>query len=180
MASRRSGRASGASALPDTPSSPSDSLLTGTSKSASSRPRPTVRGGGRRSDRFEGGEIVTGTRNRGGRKNYVIDSSPDDDDDDDEEEDDDANEDTGHGDGGGQGDNDDDDDDDVDMDDSDDDDDMGEEAADEDADGEDMEVDPPVRGQNAAGAGSKGTTTSTLSTAPIIRVPPKQMLRHLS
>ncbi|KAG5946491.1 hypothetical protein E4U59_003716 [Claviceps monticola] len=40
----------------------------------------------RRSDHFDGGEIVHGTRNRGGRKNYVVDSSPDDDDDEDDQD----------------------------------------------------------------------------------------------
>ncbi|KAF4587612.1 PAPA-1-like conserved region family protein [Ophiocordyceps camponoti-floridani] len=105
MASRRSGRA----ALRDPPSSPSDSHISvnvNTSKSA--------RASGRRSERFEGGQIVTGTRNRGGRKNYVIESSDDDDDDGDARVEDD------------------------DMDD-DDDDDGGDD--DEDAEGEEMEVD---------------------------------------
>ncbi|OAQ71123.1 PAPA-1-like conserved region family protein [Pochonia chlamydosporia 170] len=78
MASRRSGRASGASALRDLPSSPDESVTVKTSSRA-------TRGANRRSDRFDGGEIVHGTRNRGGRKNYVIDSSPDDDEEEEEE-----------------------------------------------------------------------------------------------
>lgn len=78
MSSRRSGRASGAGASRDLPSSPDDSVTVKTSSRS-------TRGANRRNDRFDATEIVHGTRNRGGRKNYVIDSSPDDDDDDDED-----------------------------------------------------------------------------------------------
>ena len=78
MASRRSGRASGASAMRDLPSSPSDSHISVNVKTSSSKSRQPVRGSARRAEAFDGGAIVSGTRNRGGRKNYVIDSSPDD------------------------------------------------------------------------------------------------------
>ncbi|KAF3058804.1 hypothetical protein CFAM422_011971 [Trichoderma lentiforme] len=130
MSSRRTGRAGGASASRDTASSPEETHLSVTVKLPNSR---STRGGNRRADPFEGGEIVHGKRNRGGKKSYVIDSSPDDeeeeeeeeevvvedDDDDDEEEDDDDEEDTR----------------------ADEDDEM-EELGDEDAEGEDeMEVD---------------------------------------
>ncbi|KAK4060251.1 uncharacterized protein Triagg1_10836 [Trichoderma aggressivum f. europaeum] len=133
MSSRRTGRAGGASASRDTASSPEETHLSVTVKLPNSRSRQATRGGNRRVDPFEGGEIVHGKRNRGGKKSYVIDSSPDDeeeeeeeeevvvedDDDDDEEEDDDDEEDAG----------------------ADEDDDM-EELGDEDAEGEDeMEVD---------------------------------------
>ncbi|RDA92708.1 hypothetical protein CP533_1381 [Ophiocordyceps camponoti-saundersi (nom. inval.)] len=77
MASRRSGRTSGA-ALHDAPSSPSDSHISVNVKSSSSS--KSARGNARRSERFEGGQIVSGTRNRGGRKNYVIESSDDEED----------------------------------------------------------------------------------------------------
>ncbi|KAH0600655.1 hypothetical protein MHUMG1_01653 [Metarhizium humberi] len=70
MTSRRSGRTSGAGASRDLPSSPDESVTVKTTSRS-------TRGANRRSDRFDGGEIVHGTRNRGGRKNYVIDSSPD-------------------------------------------------------------------------------------------------------
>ncbi|UNI16188.1 hypothetical protein JDV02_002649 [Purpureocillium takamizusanense] len=102
MSSRRSGRTSGASALRDAPSSPEDSNISVNVKTSTSRSRQAARGTARgRAEKFEGGEIVTGTRNRGGRKNYVIDSSPDDDEgeeeeaeiDDAEEDDDDVEED---------------------------------------------------------------------------------------
>ena len=73
MASRRSGRSSGAM--------PTDSPRGSTVK-VSSRS-----GAAARQEQFEGGEIVHGTRNRGGRKNYVVDSSPDDDEEEEEEAD---------------------------------------------------------------------------------------------
>ncbi|PHH65422.1 hypothetical protein CDD81_2526 [Ophiocordyceps australis] len=88
MASRRSGRNSAASVMRDMPSSPSDSHIsvsvrpTASSAKARQAARASTR---RRSDAFQGTEAVNGTRNRGGRKNYVVDSSPDDDEDDDEE-----------------------------------------------------------------------------------------------
>lgn len=79
MSSRRSGRASGVGATREMPSSsPDESVTVRTSRS--------TRGAGRRDERFDGGEIVHGSRNRGGRKNYVIDSSPDDDDDNDDDD----------------------------------------------------------------------------------------------
>ncbi|KAL6794526.1 PAPA-1-like conserved region domain-containing protein [Trichoderma sp. SZMC 28013] len=133
MSSRRTGRAGGASASRDTASSPEETHLSVTVKLPNSRSRQATRGGNRRADPFEGGEIVHGKRNRGGKKSYVIDSSPDDeeeeeeeeevvveDDEDDDEEDDDDDEEDAR---------------------ADDDDDM-EELGDEDAEGEDeMEVD---------------------------------------
>lgn len=73
--SRRSGRSA---VYRDAPSSPE-------SGSMPSRSRQSARGG-RRSEQFDGGEIVTGKRNRGTKKSYVVDSSPDDDDDDDMED----------------------------------------------------------------------------------------------
>lgn len=73
--SRRSGRSA---AYRDAPSSPE-------SGSMPSRSRKSARGG-RRSEQFDGGEIVTGKRNRGTKKSYVVDSSPDDEDGDDMED----------------------------------------------------------------------------------------------
>ncbi|KAJ3491079.1 hypothetical protein NLG97_g5664 [Lecanicillium saksenae] len=73
--SRRSGRSA---AYRDAPSSPE-------SGSMPSRSRQSARGS-RRSEQFDGGEIVTGKRNRGAKKSYVVDSSPDDDDEDDMED----------------------------------------------------------------------------------------------
>ncbi|KND92698.1 INO80 complex subunit 2 [Tolypocladium ophioglossoides CBS 100239] len=119
MASRRSGRASGASAMRDAPSSPSDSHISVNVKTAASKSRQPTRVSGRRGEVFGGGEIVTGTRNRGGRKNYVIDSSPDDDDDEEEEEEEEEEE--------------------AEIDDAEDDD--MDDLGDEDAEGEEMEVD---------------------------------------
>ncbi|KAG5980045.1 hypothetical protein E4U55_004448 [Claviceps digitariae] len=110
MTSRRSGRTSIPGAPREMPSSsPDESVTVQTSRS--------TRGANRRSDRFDGGEIVHGARNRGGRKNYVVDSSPDEDDgeeEDDEEDDDEEEED-------------------ADPD--------GVEEADEDGEGDEMEVD---------------------------------------
>ncbi|GAB0131991.1 hypothetical protein EsDP_00000442 [Epichloe bromicola] len=60
-------------------SSPDEIVTVQTSRS--------TRGANRRNERSDAAEIVHGTRNRGGRKNYVIDSSPDDDDDEDAEAD---------------------------------------------------------------------------------------------
>ncbi|KAG6158607.1 hypothetical protein E4U36_007854 [Claviceps purpurea] len=78
--SRRAGRTCAPSAAREmSSSSPDESVTVQTSRSA--------RDTSRRSDHFDGGEIVHGIRNRGGRKNYVVDSSPDDDDDDDDEDD---------------------------------------------------------------------------------------------
>ncbi|KAJ4151285.1 hypothetical protein LMH87_011996 [Akanthomyces muscarius] len=73
--SRRSGRSA---VYRDAPSSPE-------SGSMPSRSRQSARGG-RRSEQFDGGEIVTGKRNRGTKKSYVVDSSPDDEDEDDMED----------------------------------------------------------------------------------------------
>ncbi|TQW00074.1 hypothetical protein V2A60_001196 [Cordyceps javanica] len=73
--SRRSGRSA---VYRDAPSSPE-------SGSMPSRSRQSARSG-RRSEQFDGGEIVTGKRNRGTKKSYVVDSSPDDDDEDDMED----------------------------------------------------------------------------------------------
>jgi Ino eighty subunit 2 len=81
MSSRRSGRHSGASAIRDAPDSPGEMSV----EVASPRPRQSGRGGARRSDPFEGGEIVHGKRNRGGKKSYVVDSSPDDEEEEEEE-----------------------------------------------------------------------------------------------
>ncbi|KAL7928682.1 PAPA-1-like conserved region domain-containing protein [Trichoderma chlorosporum] len=83
MSSRRTGRAGGAMASRDTASSPEETHLSVTVKLPSSR---STRGGNRRADAFEGGEIVHGKRNRGGKKSYVIDSSPDDEEEEEDEE----------------------------------------------------------------------------------------------
>lgn len=82
MSSRRSGRASGVSVSRDGPSSPGgDRHLSLTVKVPSNRLRQATRG-----DRgFEGGEIVSGKRNRGAKKSYVVDSSPDEDEEEEEE-----------------------------------------------------------------------------------------------
>lgn len=85
MSSRRSGRASGVSVSRDPPSSPGDSHLSLTVKVPSNKLRQATRGESRRSEQFEGGEIVQGKRNRGGKKSYVVDSSPDDDEEEEEE-----------------------------------------------------------------------------------------------
>ncbi|RGP66465.1 hypothetical protein FLONG3_8902 [Fusarium longipes] len=83
MSSRRSGRASGVSISRDGPSSPGgDRHLSLTVKLPSNKLRQATRG-----DRgFEGGEIVSGKRNRGAKKSYVVDSSPDEDEEEEEEE----------------------------------------------------------------------------------------------
>jgi len=83
MSSRRSGRASGVSVSRDDPSSPGgDRHLSLTVKVPSSKLRQATRG-----DRgFEGGQIVSGKRNRGAKKSYVVDSSPDEDEEEEEEE----------------------------------------------------------------------------------------------
>ncbi|CAG7563535.1 unnamed protein product [Fusarium equiseti] len=82
MSSRRSGRASGVSVSRDDPSSPGgDRHLSLTVKVPSSKLRQATRG-----DRgFEGGQIVSGKRNRGAKKSYVVDSSPDEDEEEEEE-----------------------------------------------------------------------------------------------
>lgn len=82
MSSRRSGRASGVSIARDGPSSPGgDRHLSLTVKVPSNKLRQATRG-----DRgFEGGEIVSGKRNRGAKKSYVVDSSPDEDEEEEEE-----------------------------------------------------------------------------------------------
>lgn len=84
MSSRRSGRASGVTR--DAPSSPGDSHLNLTVKVPANKLREVTRGNSRRSDQFVGGEIVEGKRNRGAKKSYVVDSSPDEDDDEEEED----------------------------------------------------------------------------------------------
>lgn len=86
MSSRRTGRGAGATASRDTASSPEETHLSVTVKLPSSRQRQATRGGNRRTDTFEGGEIVHGKRNRGAKKSYVIDSSPDDEEEEEEEE----------------------------------------------------------------------------------------------
>ncbi|KAL6886968.1 PAPA-1-like conserved region domain-containing protein [Trichoderma evansii] len=127
MSSRRTGRGA---ASRDTASSPEETHSSVTVKLPTSKPRQSTRGGNRRgADAFEGGEIVLGKRNRGAKKSYVIDSSPDDEDEDEEDE--------------VEVEDDDEDDEDEDEDDmrADDDDEM-EEIGDEDAEGEDeMDVD---------------------------------------
>lgn len=72
MSSRRSGR--GASRY-------DDEFDTARSKSR----QPARASSGRRSGHSDAGELRHGTRNRGGKKNYVVDSSPDDDEEDDAE-----------------------------------------------------------------------------------------------
>lgn len=84
MSSRRSGRSSGVTR--DAPSSPGDAHLSLTVKVPANRLREVTRGTNRRSGHFSGGEIVEGKRNRGTKKSYVVESSPDDDDDEEEEE----------------------------------------------------------------------------------------------
>ncbi|KAF4441377.1 hypothetical protein F53441_12054 [Fusarium austroafricanum] len=76
MSSRRSGRASGVSISRDDASSPGgDRHLSLTVKVPSNKLRQATRG----ERGFEGGEIVSGKRNRGAKKSYVVDSSPDED-----------------------------------------------------------------------------------------------------
>jgi Ino eighty subunit 2 len=55
---------------------------------ASTKQRQAARSGGNRGrpEAFEGGEIIHGKRDRGGKKSYVVESSPDDEDDDDDDE----------------------------------------------------------------------------------------------
>ena len=84
MSSRRSGRASGVTR--DAPSSPGDSHLSLTVKVPANKLREVTRGTNRRSGNFSGGEIVEGKRNRGAKKSYVVDSSPDEDDEEEEED----------------------------------------------------------------------------------------------
>ncbi|UPK94852.1 hypothetical protein LCI18_005787 [Fusarium solani-melongenae] len=82
MSSRRSGRASGVSVSRGAPSSPGgDPHLSLTVKMPSNKLRQATRGG----RGFEGGEIVSGKRNRGAKKSYVVDSSPDEDEEEEEE-----------------------------------------------------------------------------------------------
>lgn len=143
MSSRRTGRAGGATASRDTASSPEETHLSVTVKLPTNRLRQATRGGNRRADPFEGGEIVLGKRNRGGKKSYVIDSSPDDEEEEEEEEvvvEDDEEDDDDD-------DDEDDDDDDEEEDTRVDEDDEMEELGDEDAEGEDeMEVDADADG----------------------------------
>lgn len=124
MSSRRSNRTSGPSIDVRADSFDDDEPMP-----AGSRQRQAARGAARRSDAFEGGEIIHGKRDRGGKKSYVVESSPGDDDDEEEEEE--AQ---------------------IEVDDEDDDDDMedaeedaeGEEDIDMDAEGDiDMDVPPP-------------------------------------
>lgn len=75
--SRRSGRNAGTGA--DTSQPPP------AGKMPSTKPRPGARGAVIRGESFEGGEIVSGKRDRGPKKRYVVDSSPDSDDDDEDE-----------------------------------------------------------------------------------------------
>ncbi|KAM0245567.1 hypothetical protein ACHAQJ_010533 [Trichoderma viride] len=87
MSSRRTGRGAGASASRDTASSPEETHLSVTVKLPPNRLRQTTRGGNRQvGDAFDGGEIVLGKRNRGAKKSYVIDSSPDDEEEEEEDE----------------------------------------------------------------------------------------------
>ncbi|KAH6604990.1 hypothetical protein Trco_006697 [Trichoderma cornu-damae] len=86
MSSRRVGRVAGAATSRDAGSSPEETQLSVTVKLPTNRPRQATRGGNRRADAFEGGEIVHGKRNRGGKKSYVIDSSQDDEEEEEEEE----------------------------------------------------------------------------------------------
>lgn len=111
MSSRRSGRNTGVSR---DPASPDDSHLNLTVKVAPGKLRQTTRGAsGRNSESFEGGEIIHGKRNRGAKKSYVVDSSPDDDDDEEDE---------------------------VELDDDDDEDAEGEDVMDMDAEGDDIDA----------------------------------------
>lgn len=77
MSSRRSGRASGVSISREGPSSPGgDSHLSLTVKVPSNRLKQITARGDRG---FEGGEILSGKRNRGTKRSYVVDSSPEED-----------------------------------------------------------------------------------------------------
>ncbi|CAM1509368.1 Fc.00g031070.m01.CDS01 [Cosmosporella sp. VM-42] len=151
MSSRRSGRASGVSR--DAPSSPGDSHLSLTVKVPSNKLRDVTRGSNRRSDQFVGGEIVEGKRNRGVKKSYVVDSSPDDDDEEEEEEAE------------------------IEVEEEDDDDDL--EEADEDAEGEDeMEIDVEEEDVDAEGEeDAEGDIDMDLAPPPptikVSRPPPK-------
>ncbi|KAK7414738.1 hypothetical protein QQX98_006422 [Neonectria punicea] len=80
MSSRRSGRASGVSRDAHSP----DSRRSLTVKVSNNSLRQSTRGASGRA--FTGGEIVEGKRNRGARKSYVVDSSPEEDDEEEEED----------------------------------------------------------------------------------------------
>lgn len=138
MSSRRTGRGA---ASRDAASSPEETHSSVTVKLPTSNPRQSTRGGNRREvDAFEGGEIVLGKRNRGAKKSYVIDSSPDDEEEGEEEE--------------VEAEEDDDDEDDEDEEDAraeDDEDAEGEDEMDVDAEGEDdMDVAPKAAGRPSA------------------------------
>lgn len=84
MSSRRSNRTSGPSIDVRAGSyADDDEPIT-----AASRSRQGARGAANRRgvEAFEGGEIIHGKRDRGGKKSYVVESSPDDNDDEEEEE----------------------------------------------------------------------------------------------
>lgn len=101
MSSRRTNRVVRDDVDSDDDSSPHRNV---TVKVPSSKLRQAARGGGTKSrgvsEAFEGGQVVSGKRDRGGKKKYVVDSSDDDDEeeeepqlDDDDEEDEDMDED---------------------------------------------------------------------------------------
>ncbi|KAM0515065.1 hypothetical protein ACHAPE_006388 [Trichoderma viride] len=165
MSSRRTGRGA---ASRDTASSPEETHSSVTVKLPTSTPRQSTRGGNRRGvDAFEGGEIVHGKRNRGAKKSYVIDSSPDDEEEEEEEEVEVEEEDD---------DEDDEDDEDARVDD----DDEMEELGDEDAEGEDeMDVDaegeddidvaPKSAGRPSA-KNSRSTNSRSTKPRPTVKV----------
>lgn len=168
MSSRRTGRGA---ASRDTASSPEETHSSVTVKLPTSKPRQGTRGGNRRGvEAFEGGEIVHGKRNRGAKKSYVIDSSPDDEEEEEEDEVEVEEED--------------DDEDDEDEEDAraDDDDEM-EELGDEDAEGED-EMDVDAEGEDdidvapkAAGRPSAKNSRST-KPRPTVKVTNSRANRH--
>lgn len=86
MSSRRSGRTSGPSidVRADSYVDDEDEPMPASTKQRQAA-RGSIRG---RPDPFEGGEIIHGKRDRGGKKSYVVDSSPEDDDDEDEDDED--------------------------------------------------------------------------------------------
>ncbi|KAK1242468.1 hypothetical protein MKX08_005280 [Trichoderma sp. CBMAI-0020] len=153
MSSRRTGRGA---ASRDTASSPEETHSSVTVKLPTSKPRQSTRGGNRRGvEAFEGGEIVHGKRNRGAKKSYVIDSSPDDEEEEEEEEVEVEEED--------------DDEDDEDDEDARADDDEMEELGDEDAEGED-EMDVDAEGEDdidvAPKAAGRPSAKNSRSTKP--------------
>lgn len=143
--SRRSGRSA---TYRDAPSSPESAGMP-------SRSRQPARAN-RRSEQFDGGEIVQGKRNRGTKKSYVVDSSPEEDEDEIEDEVEVE----------------------LDEDDAMDEDAEGEEELDMDADGEeldadgdvDMDIQPPRRGKVTSIKVSRSANPRTAARAAASRI----------